>query len=354
MAFSGAITAQETKATKSLSRAYLGSSLSMVEIVNKYGDVNVVEWDNDSVRFDVTIEAYGKSESSARKIMNRIDFDFKHVGQYVSAETILDRKSGFFEEIWNSIDDYSKKLLSSNKLTINYEVSVPKGAGIDVENKFGEVYLADLSGRIDIKMSHGELKTGILNGESKLDLSFVNALIKEVKNGEVKLNASELEIELAHLLELQSNSSEINIEQANRLRIDSRGDRKMEIHEVGILRGKSSFTRIEVDELVEEVDLNMSFGDIRIRNVKSNFSQLIIDGKSADIRVSFDPKAYFNLDLFAKEEKLTMEYIDEKSVETSHPEDKFVLIRGLVGSEKPYPGVVKINAQNGEVRIEIP
>ena len=99
---------QDTKLQKTISRDFKAPEGRSLEITNKYGDLIINTWDKDSIKVEIEITAYGKNDDAAEKLMNRIDFDFDQSLNYIEIETVFDRKSGFFQELWNDISDYSK------------------------------------------------------------------------------------------------------------------------------------------------------------------------------------------------------------------------------------------------------
>ena len=107
--------ADDTKLTKTISKAYRVPLNVQLEIRNKYGTITVNTWNKDSVSAKIEITAYGKNQSNVSKELDRVEIEFVNNRDFLLIETVLDRKSGFFAELWNNIGDYSKNLLSKNQ-----------------------------------------------------------------------------------------------------------------------------------------------------------------------------------------------------------------------------------------------
>lgn len=342
----------DTKVTKTINRGVLMPKNSYVELYNKYGQVVVSNSDDDSVRVTINVIAYGKDHSTANKIMDRVDFDFNQTNQFLTIETVLDRKSGTFQEVWNNLGDLSKSLLSKNKLEINYEIEVPKHVTLNITNKFGDIYISERSTKTEIDLSHGNLRSNNFNASSKISVSYGDARIKYMKSGDLNLKSVDADIKELGEVDLNSSSSTISIAKANDLDIDSRSDRSMKIEEVNRISGKMSFSKLEVEEVTNSVDLQMSYSDVEIEYMPFSFSLVRISGKTSDIDLTFDPNSYIEVDIKAKEEDLHLplttlnkEYIDEKK--------RIVQLKGTLGTKKNYKGNVYIDSQDGALTLTL-
>ena len=342
----------ETKVTKTIDEKFLLPKNGIVEVTNKYGQVVILNSENDSVTLRIEIIAYGKDKSTADKIMDRVDFDFGQTGQYLTLETVLDRKSGVFKEAWNNIGDYSKTLLSKNKLVINYEIRIPRSASINLTNKFGDVYIQERDHKVEIDVSHGSLRANNFNANSKISVSYGDARIKYLKSGELYFRACDATIQALGTVEMQSSSSDISIKEADELQIESRSDKRIDIDKIGHIRGKLTFSKMKVENLNKLADLDLNYSDFYVAQVPFTFSMIRIDGKSSDIDLEFDPNTYLDLDLLGTEEDIGLpmtgmnrEVIDEKK--------GIVQYKGTLGNKTNYKGKVNIKAQGGSVRIGI-
>ncbi|MEL6562006.1 MAG: hypothetical protein AAFQ94_27715, partial [Bacteroidota bacterium] len=185
----------DTKLTKNITKSYAMTSKSEVDIINKYGKVVVSAWDKDSVKIVVDIIAFGKNDDAVDKLMSKVNIDFMRSGDYLSVETKMNRKGGSFGAVLSNIEGYSKSLLNKNKVTIDYTVYLPVTSSLNLENKFGDVFIGNFDGNIDLDLSHGDLKARSLKGDSKILLSFGKGRIKYMKEGFLKLKGGEIEID---------------------------------------------------------------------------------------------------------------------------------------------------------------
>lgn len=343
----------DTRLTKNIRKTFELSSEGTIDVTNKYGQVIVHTWDKDSVLVDIQITAYGKDDDQVEKLMGRVDFEFDNFGDFLTIETLLDRKSGFFKEMWNNISDYSKSLLSKNKLNIDYELTIPAKAVFNLENKFGDVYVNTLYSSSKLRVSHGDLKANDIRGSTKIYLSFGKANIKQLHDGFIELKGAELDLREGGNLDLESSSSEIEVDNITSMKLNSRND-KFRIENVRFLRGKASFSNIVLHDLGDNLDVDLNYGECDIHRVNENFSAVEINGKSADISLSFDIGSYFALDLFGTEDRIVLSKNLSHLDKRINPEDKDeIYLTGKVGYEKGKLSQVNIKANGGDVYVQV-
>jgi hypothetical protein len=343
--------AQEIKLSKSIERTFEVTERLNLEISNKYGNVIIDTWSRNEVGLIIEILAFGKDESSAEKLMDRVEFDFKHADDFIEVESVFDRKKSFFKDLINTVGDYSASLLSKHKLQVNYELQIPEStASIIIVNRFGDVHIADLEARLDLTVAHGDIKVNQIRNYAQLNLNYGIAKIKLANEASINLKGAELELDQVQKLDLKSSSSKIRIGTVNNLDIESTNDR-IDIEEVRDISGKTDFTEIGIGHLAESCRLNQNYGGVEIKGINTNFSSIRLNGKSTDYQLFFMKNTSFDLSIYARDDKLSLDefpgqiekrYMDEKT--------KFVEVKGHSGKNSE-DRKLNIDAQNGAVNI---
>ncbi len=344
--------AQETKLSKSINKSFEVSDRLNLEIINKYGNVIIDTWPNNEILLKIEILAYGKDESSAEKLMDRVEFDFKQSDDFLEVESVFDRKKSFFKDLLNTVGDYSASLLSKHKLQVNYELTVPESTiSITIDNRFGDIHMGDATGRLNIKLAHGNFRANKIEDYSKVTVNYGKAKIKAFNEISMSLKGAELELEKAGNLKLISSSSTVYIEHVTVLDIESTND-KIVINEIEDISGQANFSEISISHLYASCRLDQSYGELTIKQVLDGFKSLRLNGKSTDYNLIFSMNSNFETNIYARDDKLQIadfpgkrdkRYMDEKS--------KFVRITGAFGLGKDGRKL-NINAQNGEVAID--
>lgn len=343
--------AQSRTLVKNISQSFLVEKRSTVDLTNKYGQVILDTWDKDSVKIKVKITAYGKNDEALTKTMERVDVDFKNFGDVLNIETVLDRNSSIFKEVINSLGDYSKTLISKNKISIDYELTIPNQSILILDNKYGDVYMQDLSQEATITVAHGDFKAENLSGTSKLNLSFCKARIKKIDKAIIELKGAELDLREGGDIVLTSSSSTFDVKSVQSLKVDSRND-KIHLEKVTAIRGYSSFSNIQIDSMLDRMDMELNYGDLMVNSVNSNFNLVNLKSKTADVNISLDMGSYFSANLTGREDRmyLTSNFMGMNKTHSTE-NDKIITLTGAVGMIKPKQSKVSIDGETGEITV---
>lgn len=343
--------AQSRTLVKNISQSFNVEQKSTVELTNKYGQVILETWDKDSVQVKVKITAYGKNDESLTKSMERVDIDFTNFGDVLTIETVFDRNSSVFKEVINNLGDYSKTLISKNKISIDYELTIPYKTSLKLDNKYGDVYMESLSQESNISVAHGDFKADELSGTSKLNLSFCKARIKKLDKAFLELKGAELDLREGGDIVLTSSSSTFEVKTVQSLKVDSRND-KIHLEKATAIRGYSSFSNILIDSMLDRIDMELNYGDLLVHSVNSNFNLVTLKSKTADVNISFDMGSYFSANLTGREDRmfLTSNFMGmDKSRSTES--EKIISLTGAVGMIKPKQSQVTIEGESGEITV---
>ena len=343
--------ADDARLTKSIAKTYYAEQGAILEVNNKYGDVIINSWNIDSIAISITITAFGKNDEAASKLMERTNIDFTNTIDRVVISTQLDKSDGWLRDFWNELSGYSQTIISKDQLTVDFDISMPEDIALELNNKFGDIYVDERSATTRLDISNGNLKTEDLTGKVYLNLRFCEADISTLAQSDITLKSADLNIEDARKISIQSSSSDINLGSIDQLNLISRTD-KININEIHSFKGRSSFSKINIKNMSHELDLETNYGNLTMEYINGGFSEILVKGKSTDINLRFDYQAYFNTRLVAKEGKFNLpEDHGLKQVYTDGTE-KFIRSTGLLGVIKSNPGEVDIDAQGGKIRID--
>ena len=141
---------------RSLSRAFALKPDTEIQISNKYGDIELISWDKDSVRFDIDVKVISNKESKALTAFEYIDFDFKSTAHYIIAKTSFAGQGTF----WSEVKDLASTVFTGSTTThIDYKIFLPANAIIKIDHKYGNIFISDYDGSLEIKLSNGDLAT---------------------------------------------------------------------------------------------------------------------------------------------------------------------------------------------------
>lgn len=341
------VSAQFTE-SKQINRRFKITPETRVEITNKYGNIKINTWEKDSVVFDIKIKVEDKKLSRLEKQISGIDFDFINSQHFIIARTkVGENRSTLEKEVLNFKEIV---LQADGKIEIDFTVWMPKTNQLKVENKFGDIYVDDFTGDIDINLSNGNLKAHDFSGKTNLKLSFGDATINQLKTGKLDCNYSDVFIKKADKLQFISKSSDIEITEINEIDADSRRD-KFRIQKIDVLVAKGSFSNYRISELTNNLNLKSEYGDLDVGKVMSGFKSVFVESKSTDINLSFSDKSEFGFEItHTKTQTNFCAKMDVKKEEVLDEKEKKVKLTGNFG------GIVKpvkllINAVGGTISV---
>jgi hypothetical protein len=292
--FSATLNAQVVEYDRHITKTYRVSNTVTVEISNKYGRIHIIPWDNDSVRFTIDMRIRAKDKLKVDKIKQNVEFEFTPSQYFLIAHTKFGE--GGSDVIKDIMDIAGSYFSASNSVTINYTVMVPSQASLKIDNKFGDVYLEDHNGPVNLTLSYGDLKANRLNGRTDLKITSGDAEVDYIKEGYIFISYSNFHVRESNRLTAQTQSSVVTIEKINSIKLNSRRD-KLFINEIGYLSGESYFSNIDIDRLRNDVALNSRFGDISIDDIQRSCESINISSELTDINLSFARPMSFGFEL---------------------------------------------------------
>ncbi|MCB0496353.1 MAG: hypothetical protein KDC79_09475 [Cyclobacteriaceae bacterium] len=345
-----ALHAQSYHKSRNETKTFKVEKRTEIFIENKYGNIQLVNWDKDSISFKIDLEVDAKKEAKATEILESIDFDFISSKQYVEAKTSFLNEGSF----WTDVKDKASSIFSGdNNTQINYTVYLPNYLELHVENKYGNIIMDSHQGPVTVVLSNGDFKAWDL-GETNLELQFGFANIKTIKSGRIDLNYhSELVLDNAVDLSVESRSSRIRIEKVDNLKLKSNRD-KCYLEEVGILNATSSFSYLELENLEEFITANLHYGDIEIRNIGKAVNKMVLDTDNTDISLNRASNQNISMSV-TYDEKAGLYYNDDlrnKATEKVEGEEKLVKTTGVLGKSNNTQSI-SLNAtlRSGSIRI---
>lgn len=178
---SSAVYAQEKKyefaKDRSISQTYPASGSDKLTINNQFGKVVVKTWSRNEVKVDVKIEVSSTIKEDADELFDKIDVNHGKNGSNIYFKTTMEKNKD------KERKEQNRKGSHSNTIHIDYEVSMPAGLTLDLENKFGKTTLPDLSGKVDIDQQFGDLESGKLSNPGNITVKFGSASIEGVDGG---------------------------------------------------------------------------------------------------------------------------------------------------------------------------
>lgn len=337
----------QVRQERDFKRSFAVPDNAKVEVVSKYGEVIVRTWNLDSVRFEVVVRAEGKNSSAVSKSMSRVDIRFRKIGSVVSAVTEIS-SGGFFGNVLSEVEG----VMGSNKLKVDYQVWIPKDVMLSVESKYGDLYMADLDGRVDLDISHGDIKANNLTQTLNLKHSFGKSSFGKLKDGIFTLRGAEVRVDEAVDLNIESGSSEIRVDKIDRIQLNSRND-KIHLLDAREIMCEGSFTDLTSDLLRGSARLDFSYGDIYLSRIIKDFNSIDITGKSTDINLVLNQASYIKTYIKGPEDRMILPNSMLTMQKQQFADEGKISLSGFVGNTNTRHSQLLIEADAGELIVAI-
>ena len=309
---------------KVIAKSFEASKGYTLSIENKYGSINVQEWDRNEISFEIKISAEAKKQQDAEDRLNSINVEFKQSGKTVAAKTVFDPRY---------------KSCNNCSFEIRYQVMVPKGINYVIDNMYGNVNIPNVEGNTNFVVKYGNLTTGNLSGSNTIDVKYgdyaslditgANNAI-DVKYGKINIQKlmgqkntvttsyggnvyigqtnilnidikySKLKIDSADELVVESGYSNANIGKVTKLQVNSKYE-NYTIGEVNELNAYFGYSNVSIKKLNNSLKVSeIKYGKLNVDYVASHFSLMDVTAKYTNVNIKFDGAASYQADLYTK------------------------------------------------------
>ncbi len=336
---------ETVKKTRQIKRSFAATSNTSVELVNKYGNIHINTWEKDSIRLEIDVTAIGKKANDVDGLMEFVEFDIMGSSSYVIAKSIFGKKVSPITKNFVQMKSAFKK---NFKLEVEYTLYMPQGCDISLKNKFGDIYLPDVTGDLDVDLSHGDLRAKEVGKVKLLKVQYGKVNIDKIAQGNLQLGFAELDVESTGELLIKSRSSEYHIASATMLNLESKHD-KFYIESVERVVGEVVFSDLNIKKLKYILDVTTKYGDVNVSNINSSFSNISLTGSFTDYSLLFDKGTNFDFDVTMDAGK-SFSYPSSTSITSDQTIEKKRMVNGSFGTQNSGRNV-RINAKSSYIKM---
>jgi len=336
--FTISTTAYSTNTKKELKRTYKILEKKTITIDTEYGSLEVKDTENKDISFEVKISVNGKKEEKTKTILENIDVIFTE-GRY---NLLVKTKFGDyfkFKKISNS-------LFNNGSIDIKIIAYIPTNLKLELKMKNGNINVRSFKEEVSIDIEKGNLIAADLIGTTIIKSKVGNLKFYNIKKGEFFTTRSTILIEDADNINMESKDSEIKIESIETLNLKSTRD-NINIKQIEYLYGSSVLSKFEIDELGNEIDYAIKFGNMNIFGIHNMFTFVKLDSKAGALGLNFMKGSNYELEVKHKSVKLNISGI--KTSQRNSGEKKTFITSAKVGKASSR---VNIRANNCKVRID--
>jgi hypothetical protein len=249
---------------------------------NKNDDVLVKTWDKNKIKLETTVAVSASEQED-------IDIALNALKNYPVAQssTQIHLNTKFYKEYQDVVimgirknkivfHDGSKARLK--KLSLNYVLYIPADLHTIFKIRYCDIKLPNLYGITEIDMYSGKVEGLNIEADVDIKLKYSSIDLETVKNCNLEIYDSEVEIVETGDLNLNSKYSEINIGKTANIKFVCYTD-KIDIEELIDLDGKAKYSSFDLGDFgngkLNLYDCNFYAGKTDELYIKSKYSKLI-------------------------------------------------------------------------------
>ncbi|MCX6305772.1 MAG: DUF4097 family beta strand repeat-containing protein [Bacteroidetes bacterium] len=299
--------------TQVIKKEYAVNPDAQLTVSNRFGKVHCANWEKNAISIVVTITVTAADQEEADKKFRRISIDFAGTPSSVSAITNM-------EEMKNN---------GRGRFSIDYMINMPVTVSLDITNKFGDIYINELQGKAKINLGYGNLEANKLgNSDNLLDIKFSKARVNWIKGAVLSLKYSEMSLDYAGSLRLDSKFSDLDAEKIIALNVVFEGGR-LNMENSSAVESKSRFSDIDIQRIEQSLNLDIQYGKCDVHEMPADFTSVVIRNKYGDVSIGLSDQAKYTLDA------------DLKFCELDFPADKAKFtFRSTTPTANSYKGII--------------
>jgi hypothetical protein len=218
-----------------------------LRIENSFGQVTVNTWDRNEFKVDVLVKVNADKETDAQAFLDIINITDSKAGALVTFKTGIGNNDNWGPELWKGDGQARIK-----KIEINYVIYMPAKNALSVNNRYGNIVLPNLNGKLMINNFYGNLK-------AKKLLNQLN---------EIKVRSGNVDIETLTGSNLEIIQGSLNLLEGNKLNVDiSYGPAKIgRISTSGNIRVKycAALKITDLDKNLKTLNITSSYSSVKV------------------------------------------------------------------------------------------
>lgn len=327
---------------KTITKAYNVTKDATLKINNKYGNLDIVTWDQNRIEFDIVITTNGNDEEEVQKKLDEIDVNFSATETWVTAETIINKNKNKSWWSWNNNNNVNMK--------INYIVKMPITNNVNLNNDYGSINLGTLEGRAEINCDYGKITTKELLGDNtSLNFDYSNNCYFEyIKNGKINADYSGFTVAKTKTLGVVADYTKSFIEIAENIEYNCDYG-SLRVDKVNNVNGNGDYLTVVLGDVYKNVSIDADYGSIKIGKLNKNAGDVSIDSDYVGIKIGIDPEYAFDFEIDLEYGSLKGEdylEIDQRKVKSSDKYFSGYHYKNNLGNS------IRINSEYGSVTFE--
>jgi hypothetical protein len=308
---------------------------------NKYGKIDVYDWDKNEIKVHVEVITSAANRSKAEEIQKKIIIEFETDANTISVKTELDDMG---RDVWDLIGNkYS--------FEINYKINMPANTPLDLSNKYGAVFINNLTSTSSIAVKYGSLKANkIIHGKEKpytqIILGYSKANIEVCQWLKIYAKYSELDIVDSKALIMETKYSDFEIERATSIVTEA----KYDDYKIGVIDNlvtETAYSDYKISKLNNKLVADSRYTDVYIKKIDADFKSINVVNKYGDYKLFIDENASYKIKAMAEYSDIDVPETGTIRIKKDGNEKR---VSGFYGSENTDSQIV-IDTKYGDFKL---
>jgi Toastrack DUF4097/LiaI-LiaF-like transmembrane region len=326
---------------------------SSIEIINRYGSVDVKASDSDRITVDVAKTITARDQKDADELSKVLTYSIvEQGGRYRVISTYnRDQNGNRGRRFKTSLTILVPKrsVLTVNNRYGNVDVSGLTGDQ-QLNNAFGELLVKNISGAVDARNRNGRVVVEDITGAATISNEFDSIEARRIggsldvkhRNGSVEFEDIKGDTKVSNAF----GSTEVKNVQGS-LVVDTRNGSVDATHVEGNVTVENQFDSVQLEDVKGTVSVENRNGNVEVRYVQPPKNNIRVNSKFGDIKLVLPASSAFSLD--ARTRFATISSNFEGLTRRDDDHDQRDSLTGQVGTGGPE---IRIENQNGSIQIE--
>ncbi len=325
------------------SKNYSCSNQTIFNLSNKYGNIEIKDWEKNEIDITAKIVVRDISKQKADQAFELVNIKFSQQGNEI--EVITDYDDAFFRIV-------KKNLGNENRFEVNYIISMPSYVLSHIKNKYGSVFISKLVSASSIDVQYGSLKVNQLDGSGKdqmvkIDLGYSTGSIESCKWLKINCKYSKLNIDDSKALIILSKYSKLHIEKGSSIVSESKYD-EFTIGYLANFVTEAEYSNFKIMEITKKIQFDNNYTDFKVEKVPAGFELIEINNKYGSVKIGIDSGVSYKLMGYARYAKIN--YPSNSRINRLQENTK-LQVNGIVGEESENLPEVSIQTSYGGVSL---
>jgi hypothetical protein len=338
------LNAQDNQVSKTYHQEYPVTSSTKLLIDNKYGPIDVKNWNENKITIDVVVKLENHNNEKAKKELDQIKIQISQDGNEIKAITDID-------DAFNSRHGWFNS--DNREMSINYTINMPASLDVTLKNKYGDIFINELSGKTEIYLKYGNLKANkITRGNTEplayLSMAYANGSVEECNWLKMDMKYSKLNMEKAKALVVVSKYSKLAVGECSSIVAEARYD-EYRADKLTNFVVNGAYSGFSFGEISRKIEATIRYGDFKVNKVPASFETIKVENEYGGVRIIIDPDASYMIDGHARYAKIV---VPEEGKLNRIEENTSSTISGLVGKDEKTKSKVTIETSYGGVKLK--